>query len=149
MGAIVLNTEKLTIENSTFYSDGGKGQLYNAEFFTGGFKGGHRIKDWQTGESYDLVTKDTVLRGNVFEDTRSGQFLFGTYLTGSDWSDFADTLNASDNRYFDSATTDAFGLPDGHKTSLAGWKSAVGTDYSSSWSKPSTSPAGACAVAAE
>jgi hypothetical protein len=149
MGVTVLNNDKLTIENTTFYNDGGTGLQYNAEIFIAGRPGGHRINDWQTGQSYDLFTKDTLLTGNTIENTRSGQDVFGTYLSGGDWSDFGNSLNASKNKWYNPATTSAFKLPSNHTTNFAGWKSAVGTDYSSSWSKPSTSPAGACAVAAQ
>lgn len=149
MGVTVLNNAKLTIQNSTFYNNGGTGLQYNAEIFIAGRPNGHRIKDWQTGQSYDLFTNNTVLTGNTFEGTRSGQYVFGTYLSGGDWYDFANSLNASNNRWFNPVTKNAFKLPSNHQVRFAAWKSAVGTDYSSSWSKPSTSPAGACAVAAQ
>ncbi len=149
MGVTVLNNAKLTIQNSTFYNNGGTDQKYEAEIFIAGRAGGHRINDWQTGQSYDLFTNNTVLTGNTFEDARSGQQVFGTYLSGGDWSDFANSLVASGNKWYNPATASAFKLPSNHVTNFAGWKSAVGTDYSSSWSKPSTSPAAACAVAAQ
>jgi hypothetical protein len=149
MGVTVLNNAKLTIKNSTFYNDGGTGLQYNAEIFIAGRPGGHRIVDWQTGQSYDLFTNNTVLSGNTFENTRSGQDVFGTYLSGGDWSDFANSLNAGGNKWYNPGTTAAFKLPSNHTTNFAGWKSAVGTDYSSSWGKPSSAAASACAIAAE
>jgi hypothetical protein len=149
MGITVLNNAKLTIQNNTFYNNGGTGQLYDADLFIAGRSGGHRITDWQTGQSYDLFTNNTVVTGNTFENTRTGQFVFGTYLSGGDWSDFANSLNAGSNRWFNPVVKNAFKLPSNHQVSFSAWKSAVGTDYSSSWSKPSTSPAGACAIAAQ
>jgi hypothetical protein len=149
MGVTVLNTEKFTIKNNVFYDNGGTGQQYDAEIFIAGRPGGHVIYDWQTGQYYDLFTKDTILSGNVFDDARSGQQVFGTYLSGGDWYDFANTLNSSSNHWHDPVTAAAWKLPNGKSATFTGWKSAVGTDYTSVWASPSTSPAGACAVAAQ
>ena len=148
MGVTVLNNAKLTIENSTFYNNGGTGIPFEAEIYIAGRFGGHRIWDWQTGESYDLFTKGTILTGNTFEDSRSGQNVFGTYLSGSDWYDFANTLVASGNRWYNPATSSAFRLPSNKLVTFTAWKSAVGTDYSSHW-VATASPAAACAVAAQ
>jgi hypothetical protein len=101
------------------------------------------IYDWQTGQSYNLYTAHTVLYGNTFMDAVAGQQVFGTYLGGYDWSHFADTLNASGNRWYDGTTAYAFKLPSNHVVNFSGWKSAVGTDYSSYWS---ASPAGGCGI---
>ncbi len=147
-GVTALNNEKLTLESSVFYNNGGFGS-YPGEFFLAGRAGGHVITDWQTGESYDLRTTGTVLTGNDFEDASSGQNVFGTYLSGSDWSDFADSLKGTDNRWYSSITSNAFKLPSDHLVSFTGWKSAVGTDYSSSWATPATSPKSACAIPAQ
>ena len=149
MGVTILNTEKFTLKDNVFYNNSGTDQKYEAELYLQGRTGGHVIYDWQTGEYYDLVTKDTVLTGNTFEDASSGQKLFGTYLTGADWSDFANTLQASDNRWYDPRTASAFTLPNNKTTTFTGWKSALGTDYASSWAAPSTSPVSACNAASD
>ena len=144
-GVTTLNQEKLTVEYSSFYNNGGFGQ-YPGEIFIGGRANGHVIYDWQTGQYYDLRTAGTVLTSNNFEDASSGQHVFGTYLGGTDWSDFANSLSASGNRWYDPSTAYSFMLPSGHLVDLTGWQSAVGTDYSSYWSTPSSSPVGACAI---
>ena len=149
MGVTILNTEKFTLKDNVFYNNGITGQKYEAELYLQGRAGGHVIYDWQTGQYYDLVTKETVLTGNTFEDASTGEKLFGTYLAGADWSDFANSLEGSDNRWYDPRTVSAFTLPDNHTTTFAGWKSAVGTDYSSSWGPPSTSPVSACNAASQ
>src|ERR1039458_9853917 len=102
----------------------------------------------QTGESYDLFTKGTILTGNTFAHSRSGQSEFGTYLTGSHWYDFANSLVASGNRWYNPATSSALRLPSNKLVTFTAWKSAVGTDYSSHWGA-TASPAAACAVAAQ
>jgi hypothetical protein len=131
-GVTTLNQEKLTMKYNSFYNNGGFGQ-YTAEIYIAGRAGGHVIRDWQTGQSYDLRTSGTVLTGNNFQDATSGQHLFGTYLSGSDWSDFANSLVGSGNRWYDPMTLYSFLLPSAHLVNFSGWKSAVGTDYSSAW----------------
>ena len=145
IGANILTSEGLTIQNNTFYNNSGTGSG-QAEIFIAGQPGGKWITDWQTGQSYDLFTKNLVLSGNTFENASSGQNVFGTYLSGADWSDFANSLNASNNKWYDPTTSSSFKIVNGKVVTLSGWRSATGTDYSSSWGKPATSPAGACSV---
>jgi hypothetical protein len=144
-GVTALNQEKLTMKYNSFYNNGGFGQ-YPGEIFIAGRAGGHVIYDWQTGQYYDLRTAGTILTSNSFENATSGQHVFGTYLGGSDWSDFAYSLVGSGNRWYDPATSYSFMLPAGHVTNFSGWKSAVGTDYASYWATPSSSPVSACAI---
>ena len=145
VGANVLTSEKLTIKNNTFYNNGGtnKGQ---AEIFIAGQNYGIYITDWQTGQTYHLYTTGTVLTGNTFADAGAGQNVFGTYLNSSDWSAFANSLNASNNRWYNPATSSSFKIVNGKMVNLTGWQSATGTDYSSSWSAPASSPVSACTV---
>lgn len=142
-GVTVLNNEKLSMKYNSFYNNGGFGQ-YPGEIFIAGRSGGHGINDWQTHQYYDLKTTGTVLTSNNFEDASSGQHVFGTYLGGSDWSGFAYSLVASGNRWYDPSTSYSFMLPSAHVVNFSGWKSAVGTDYSSSWA--STSISGPCSI---
>ena len=144
-GVTTLNQEQLTMKYNSFYNNGGFGQ-YPGEIFIAGRPGGHVIYDWQTGQYYDLRTTGTVLTSNNFEDASSGQHVFGTYLSGTDWSDFASSLSASGNRWYDPSTAYSFMLPSAHLVNFSGWKSAVGTDYSSYWTTPSTSPVSACSI---
>lgn len=146
-GVNVINTEKLTIKDNTFYNNSGSIK-YQAEIFVAGNPGGRVIKDWQTAESYDLFTSGTVMTGNTFEDASTGQNVFGTYLSGDDWAEFANTLNSSGNRWYDPLTAASFKIPNGKLVKLAGWQSATGTDLTSDWALPPASPAAACAIPA-
>lgn len=143
VGANVINTEQLTLSGNTFYNNGGTNK-YQAEIFIAGNPGGRAIKDWQTGQSYNLFTAGTVMTGNTFEDAASGQNVFGTYLSGTDWTDFSSTLNASSNNWFNPTTTTPFKILNGKLVNLSGWQSATGTDSTSDWAQPSTSPVAAC-----
>jgi Right handed beta helix region len=146
-GVNVLTSTGLTIQNNTFYNNSGtnKGQ---AEIFITGQAGGRIITDWLTGQSYDLFTTGMVLTGNTFANASQGQFLFGTYLGGNDWTLFASTLNASNNTWYDPNTASAFKIVNGHILALSAWQSAMQTDYSSLWQAPATSPVSACAAPA-
>jgi hypothetical protein len=140
-GATIINTEKLSMSYNSFYNNGSFGQ-YPGEIFVAGKPGGRVLYDWQTGQYYNLYTSGTVMTGNNFQNATSGQNVFGTYLAGNDWSQFANTLQASGNHWYDPHTSYSFKLPSGHITNFTGWKSAVGTDYSSNWASSSVS----CAI---
>ncbi len=145
VGVNLLTSAQVSIQNNTFYNNGGTNK-YQAQIYLAGQAGGIAITDWQTGQSYKLFTTGLVLNGNTFVDGASGQNVFGTYVSGSDWSDFANTLNAGNNRWYDPYTASSFKIVNGHFVGLSGWQSTVGTDYTSTWGAPATSPAGACAV---
>jgi hypothetical protein len=145
VGVNLLTSTKLTIQNNTFYNNGATNKL-QAQIYLAGQAGGIQITDWQTGQVYDLFTTGMVFSGNTVEDGATGQFVFGTYLTGSDWSGFASTLSASNNQWYDPNTTNAFKITNGKLVNLGGWQSAMGTDTTSAWGPPATSPAAACAA---
>lgn len=147
VGANVLTSESLTIKNNTFYNNGGAGTS-QAQIFVQGTNGGQVITNYQTGQNLRLFTKEMVLSGNTFEDGGSGQYVFGTYLDSSDWSDFANSLNASNNKWYDASNAKAFRIVNGKQVNLSGWVSATGTDQSSDWEAPATSPAASCAAPA-
>ena len=142
-GINVLTTAKLTVQNNTFYNNSGTNK-YQAEIFIGGQAGGKIINDYITGQAYDLFTTGMVLNGNSFQNASSGQLVFGTYLTGTDWTQFASTLNAGNNTWYDPVNANSFKIPNGKIVNLAGWQSAVQNDYSSVWQQAATSPANYC-----
>lgn len=144
-GVNVFTSPRLTISNNTFYNNGGTNK-YQAEIFIAGQAGGKIINDYITGQAYNLFTTGMVLSGNTFQNASSGQLVFGTYLSGTDWTQFASTLNASKNTWYDPATATSFKIGNNKIVNLAGWQSAVQTDYSSVWQLAATSPATYCTV---
>jgi hypothetical protein len=142
-GINVLTSPNLIIQNSTFYSNSGTNK-YQAEIFIAGQAGGKIINDYITGQTYNLFTTGMVLSGNAFQNAASGQLVFGTYLGGADWTQFAATLNASNNTWYDPTTANSFKIVNGKIVNLAAWQSAVQTDYSSVWQLPATSPSTFC-----
>ena len=145
VGVNILTSENLTIQNNTFYNNGGTNK-FQAQIYLAGTPGGQQITNWQTGQAYNLVTTGMVMSGNTMQAAGTGQFDFGTYLSGGDWSAFASTLKASGNHWHDLDTTNSFKIPNGKIVNLAGWQSAVGTDSDSDWGPPATSPADDCAA---
>jgi hypothetical protein len=143
----VLTAPNLTITNNTFYNNSGTNK-YQAEIYLAGQSGGKTIPDYITGQSYNLVTTGMVLSGNSFQNASSGQLVFGTYLGGTDWTQFASTLKASNNTWYDPTAANSFKIPNGKIVNLTGWQNAVQTDYSSVWQTPTTSPASYCTVPA-
>jgi hypothetical protein len=70
--------------------------------------------------------------------------VFGTYLGGTDWTQFASTLNAGSNTWYDPGTSNSYKVVNGKVVNLAAWQSAVQTDYTSIWQAPATSPVAGC-----
>lgn len=147
VGVNLLTSEQVKIQNNTFYNNGGTNK-YQAQIYLAGQANGISITDWQTGQTYDLVTKGLVLSGNTFVDGATGQNVFGTYVSGADWTSFASTLEASNNGWYDPYTASSFKIVNGHLVTLSGWQSAVGSDYTSTWGVPASSPTTACVVPA-
>jgi hypothetical protein len=142
-GVNILTSRGVTVQNNRFFNNSGTNKA-QAEIFVGGQAGGKIISDWVTGQSYDLFTTGLAISGNTFENAGPGQFVFGTYLGGSDWTLFASTLQSSNNTWYDPATSSSFKIPNGKTVSLSAWQSAVQTDYSSLWQAPATSAVNAC-----
>jgi hypothetical protein len=144
-GLNILTSQQMTIKNNTFYNNGATNK-YQSQIYLAGQSGGITIKDWQTGQSYFLQTTNTALTGNTMVAGAAGQYVFGTYLSGADWTAFANTLQASSNTWYDPTTSNSFKIVNGKFVNLAGWQSTVGTDYTSQWAAPATSLAAAAAV---
>ena len=146
-GINVLTTEGLTVNNNVFYNNGATNK-FQAQFYLAGTAGGINITDWQTGQVYDLFTENTALSGNSFIDQAQGQFVFGTYLSGTDWTDFTSTLKSGNNTWSDPNTANAFRIINGKNVDLSGWQTATGVDYNSIWASQISMAATACAAPA-
>lgn len=145
IGANLVNSEYVTFNNNAFYNNSGTANQ-QAEIFLAGRSGGRPVTDWLTGAYHNIYTNHVTLTNNTFEDTYWPQNVFGTYLTGWDWTEFATTLSANYNRWYDPANQWSFKLPNNNYATLSGWKSATNTDWTSGWALPSVSPSGPCWV---
>ncbi|MGI8771305.1 MAG: right-handed parallel beta-helix repeat-containing protein [Acidobacteriaceae bacterium] len=146
VGVNLINSTYLTLTGNTLYGNGGSTVHTQPQFYLEGKQGGRHFNDWETGQYYNVISSNVSFSNNVFEDAGSRQYVFGTYMMGSDWTPFASTLRSNNNSWYDAATPAAFAMPGKHMD-LAGWRGATGQDSASVWSAPST-VAKICAVPA-
>lgn len=123
---------------NVFYDNGGQ-SFQNAQLFLAGKSGGRLVKNWQTGASTNVYTKNLKLENNVIIGVGSNQYVFSTYLGGTDWSNFIYSLTSNNNHWYDSAKTSAFSVAGGHSTTLSGWRSLSRQDSSSVWASAPSS----------
>lgn len=143
LGLNIINSQNITASGNVFYNNGGTTIIKTqAEIYLAGKLGGRSAKDWETGQTYNIISKNLTLNGNTVQDSSSGQYLFGTYLTGSDWSTFEDSLSSNHNNWYDSSAAKAFKLPNGKMVDLSGWQLETREDLASAW----TSASASCAV---
>ncbi len=141
-GLGVRNSEQITLSSSTMY-----GNLVN-QFVIVGQPGGITISNWETGQSYNLITQKLSASSNVFSGSSAAVFS-DSYLGNADWNAFASSLKSNSNTFY-ASSSNAFVVPEpksGTDVTLSGWQSATGQDKSSSWK--STSAPSQCNVAAE
>jgi hypothetical protein len=139
-GVQILESDGITMTGNHFYNNGGT-SFQNAQLFIAGKAGGRTVTNWQTNVTTNLITKNMKLSGNSFTALGTSQYLTNTYLSGSDWSDFADSLSSNDNEWYNSSNTVDFGVPANKKVSFSGWKSEMGQDVNSTWALSSEASA--------
>jgi hypothetical protein len=144
VGLNIINTSALTVKNNVFYNNGGTNK-YQGQIYLAGKSGGRQVTDWQTNQTYLVYTSGTVLGSNTFQDAGPGQYVFGTFLSGTDWSAFTGSLSSNYNHWYDGATSKSFKIPNGKLVDLPGWQLDTRADLASAWA-PSTTLASSCAV---
>lgn len=135
-GVQLINTAGLTMTGNVFYNNGGQ-SFQNGQLFLAGNSGGRRVTNWQTGSVTNVYTKDTRLSGNSFLALGSNQYVFNTYLSGSDWGEYVGNLNSNNNHWYNPSKSTAFSLPGGKTTTLGGWRNISKQDDSSVWASAS------------
>jgi hypothetical protein len=129
-GFILRASTALTFTGNSLYGNGAN------QITPSGVLGGISVTNWETGEVYQLVTRDVTFKGNQVAGSSAEQ-LFSDGLGGSDWTTFTSTLSSANNVYWANTNTNAFTVPDprpGTVLDLSGWKSLTGQDQNSSWS---------------
>jgi Right handed beta helix region len=132
VGMNLINSENVTVTGNTFDNNGATNK-YQAQIYMAGKSGGRALRDWETGQQYNLYNKNLSLHNNTFQDAAPGQYLIGTYLSGSDWSTFQTTLSSNNNTWYDPTSTKKFLIPNGKLVDLAGWQSNSTEDMGSAW----------------
>jgi hypothetical protein len=104
------------------------------------------VTNWQTGQVYNLLTRNVTLSQNVSE-AGSSQYVFGDSVGGTGWSTFKTTLSSNYNTWWNSSSSTNFMVPTpklGTLDNLATWQSTTGQDSKSTWSAPTGDPGSAC-----
>jgi hypothetical protein len=131
------------------------GTLYNnqtSQINIQGQKGGISIYNWETGQTYNLVTENFTHSGNTVASSGTNQVFLDSYLSGSDWNSFQNTLISNNNLWWNSSNGNAFTVATPHpgtNTALSGWRSTTGQDSGSTWTAPSAKATAGCSVTAD
>ena len=142
-GFVLRNSEGISLTNSVLLDNN------NAQIAMIGIKGGIEVTNWETGKTTNLITQNFTNKGNTIQGNNSDQLVFkDSYLDGSDWTTFQNTLTSKNNTWWNSDNSDTpYLLPTpkaGSKDDFSGWKSATSKDSTSSWASPSGSPGATC-----
>jgi len=140
-GIAVRNSEQVSITGTSLY-----GSLVN-QFAIVGQPGGIVISNWETGQSYNLITEKLTSSSNVVSGASA---VFYDYLGGSDWNAFVSSVKSNSNTFWNGSSSNAFIVPTpraGTAINLGSWQSETGQDKSSTWT--SSSAPSACNVGAQ
>lgn len=143
-GLELRNSEQISFTHNTLYNNG------STQINIQGVAGGITITNWQTGQIYNLVSKQFTHENNVVGAAASTQQLFfDSYLGGTDWNQFQDTLSSNENTWWNASNSSVFTVPFpklGAVDELSAWQLLTSQDAQSSWSKPLSSATAPCAV---
>lgn len=145
-GIQILNSAYITFTGNTLYNNGGFTSFQNGGLFLAGDSAGRTFTNFTTGKFTRTFTTHMKLEHNNFVAIGSNQYVFNTYVSGSQWSMFIDSLTSNYNHWYNSSRSSDFGVPGGRSTTLSGWRSFSHQDGSSSWSSSGASCGGPSSV---
>lgn len=135
VGVLLMDSQGVNISNNSFFGNqnsvGNLAYDQNGQIFLAGNSGGRTFVNFLTGATVTTQNKNIKFSGNSFANMAAGQYLFNTYLSGYDWSEFAGSFYSGNNRWSNSPVTNAFRVPGGKTTTLSGWRSLTGQDGTS------------------
>src|SRR5579872_1075339 len=144
-GVVLRNSEGVSVSNSVLMNN------TPSQYIIIGKKGGIEVTNWETGKTTNLITQNFTNTSNTIQGNSSSQLVFqDSYLVDSDWTDFESTLSSSKNTWWNASNSSSpFLVPTpnaGTSDDFSGWKSATGTDSSSSFKAPSSTIGSACSL---
>jgi hypothetical protein len=143
-GLELRNAEQITVTGSKLYNNG------VSQINVQGTAGGITTYNWQNGQNFTAITQNFTYTGNVLEGVSSSQQVFhDSYLGGSDWTDFQNTLASNDNTWWNQSNSSAFVVPSpkpGTMDSFSGWQSLTAEDSNSHWKTPASNAFNACNI---
>jgi hypothetical protein len=146
-GFVLRNSSNTSITNSTFYNNS------VAQVLVTGVAGGFPVTNWETGQTYNLITDHVTLTGNTIEGVSLAQHSFRDgSLGGTDWIDFHSTLKSDSNIWWNANNTKPFLVPipkAGTRNTFTEWQALTAQDLHSKFAAPAASSATACATTAD
>jgi hypothetical protein len=143
-GLVLRNSQQVAMTGSTLL-DNAPGQIVVI-----GQPGGIPITNWETGQTYNLVTQNFTNSTNVIQGNDGTQDVFrDTYLSGTDWTSFQSTLSSASNTWWNPDLTAVFDVPSPKANTLDDfptWQALTYQDYQSAFSAPSGNPASSCTL---
>lgn len=153
-GVAFRNTENVTLSGNTYYNNA------TGAFTIEGTAGGLAVTDWETNQTYNLVSSGYNLQNNLFDATGTQSVFVDVGLDGADWTTFLNgqtgalpgsaRFNSNTNTWWNADNTTAFIVPEPATSTLDDfptWQGLTGQDTLSSFTAPSTDPASTCNVA--
>jgi hypothetical protein len=137
-GVQIINTAGITMNGNTFYNNGGQ-SFQNGQIFIAGKSGGRSVTNWQNGSVSNVYTKNMKLENNSFVGLGSNQYVFNTYLSGNDWSQYIYNLTSDHNHWYNSSNSSDFVISGGKHMTFGAWKGLAGQDGNSVWGNASAS----------
>ena len=142
-GFEIRNSENVTLTGSTLQSN-----LVGLLLI--GTAGGVTITNWETGQTYNLISQNTVFSNNQINGTATNQLFQDGALNGSDWNTFVNTLTSNYNTWWNSSSNKAYIVPvpsDWTLTDFSGWQAATSKDANSTFKSVADNPS--CNVAVD
>jgi hypothetical protein len=137
------NNVGITLRNSMNVTLTGNTLLLNRnQVVVTGEAGGIRIKNWETGEGYNLRTKNVTFHNNVVVSESDQRVFNNPELGGKNWSEFRQSLVSDYNTWWNADQDMDFTVPSPDpytKLDFHGWKQASGADSHSQWTDPGDS----------
>jgi hypothetical protein len=145
-GFIMRNADNTSVSKSTFYNNNGGQVLITGQ--AGGIPG----TNWETGQNYNLITKNFSFNNNVIVAAGTQPVFKDGSLGGSDWNSFATTLRSNNNTWWNASNSIPFVLPvpnSGTQDTLASWQSKTGQGNASVFAAPAANLSSKCSVTAD
>jgi parallel beta-helix repeat protein len=137
VGVLLMDSAGITLTNNYLYGNQSSGSDLsadqNGQIFLAGNPSGRTFTNYLTGASITTQNTNITSTGNTLVDAGSGQYVFNTYLSSYEWTDFLDSFKSSGNTWWDSSNVDAFRIAGGKTMALSGWRSLTDQDGTSTW----------------
>lgn len=141
-GMNLTGASNVTLTGNTIFNN------RTSQIMVTGSSGGISVKNWETGQLYQVFNEYTIATGNIVVGTGNQQVIQDGYLT-KDWPTFASTLTSDYNTWWNASDSNSFTVPVPKGDSVLNfteWKTLTQKDGHSAFKAPSTDPSAVCQV---